>query len=486
MPLSREAQALADTFTAGLTADQRTNFNNAVRNSPALENQINAAVASGDLRGFSLLPAGTNAGGQFNPTSRTLELPASIMTTPSGRGARFDAGELTFVMGHEIQHSINRPTLATAYSTFDTEVNRIGRSAQPTHDYTAPLNALLNANRNDEATANIAGYNATVGMLRSTNGGRNPTLEEIYRANPGRMQDVITASSGRPTTYALRDGYTLNADMSMTPGTANARGVSNTQAMGQYYYDKPASQARLGANGDSNYQNYYAANPLSTIARVELANAPAHAANGLRPQLCLNMTTLGIDEAQLERNGLDLGGSGLRQPYVNTGTNPPTQGHFDHTATSHRHVPITMPEPHAHSLSHGQSRHPAVQQAMDALDRSPNIPADAFGANRLNAATGIALHAASQNLRPDHIVFNERQDALIAVQGPLSAPTSSLSTPLPAAQAIATDVGAGQRQLESLQPTPGGALVAGALGAAQTGRELAPQDSLAQDAAKPR
>lgn len=488
MPLSREAQTLADNFTAGLTADQRTNFNNALQNSPALVTQINAAVASDDLRGFSLLPAGTHAGGQYDPTGRTLQLPASIMTSPAAP-ARFDPGELTFVAGHELQHAINRPTVAAAYTAFDTDVNRIGRSAQAVHDYTPPLNTLLAANRNDESTANIAGYNATVDMLRGTNGGRNPTYEEIYRANPGRMQDVIAVTPGTPQTYALRPGYTLNADMTMTPGTANATGVTNTQAMGQYYFDMPASRANLGHNGDSNYQNYYAANPVGTIARVEQFYAPTHAANGITTQLHLNMGTLGINEAQLERNGLNLGGAGGRQTYYDTSTTPPTQGRFDDTQATHRHVPMT-PTPHAPSpsdappahtpASHGQPSHPAVQNAMDALDRSPNIPSDAFGANRTNVAAGVALHAASQDVRPDHIVFNDQRSGLIAVQGALSDPTARLSSPLPVAQAITTDLPTAQRGLEALQPNQGQTQP-------QPGRDLAPQqqDVPVQEAARP-
>lgn len=478
MPLSREAQALADNFTAGLTADQRTNFNNAMQNSPALVTQINAAVASGDLTGFALLPAGTNAGGQYDPAARTMQIPASIMTSPAAP-ARFDPGELTFVMGHEIQHAINRPTVATALTTFDTEVNRIGQSTAAVHDYTAPLNTLLNANRNDESTANIAGYNATVDMLRSGNGNRNPTLEEIYRANPGRMQDIITATPGAPpapTTYALRTGYTLNADMTM------AASADNIRTMGQNYYDMPASRAGLGHHGDSNYQNMYAANPLSTIARVELLNAPYHAANGRSPQLHLNMTTLGINEVQLERNGLDFQGDGTRQRYYDTSTTPPTQGHFDHTATTHQHVPITPQAPPRDAAAPerapaAQSSHPAVEQALHALDRSPNIAADAFGPDRLRVATGVALHAAAEGIRPDHVVLNDRRTDLIVVQGELSDPGARLSTPLPLAQAQTTDLSAAQRNLDTLQPQ----------GQPQPGRDLAQQqqDSPVQEASRP-
>ena len=42
--------------------------------------------------------------------------------------------------------------------------------------------------------------------------------------------------------------------------------------MGRHYFDQPAATARLGANGDSNYQNYYATNLVSFAVQVERAN----------------------------------------------------------------------------------------------------------------------------------------------------------------------------------------------------------------------
>ncbi len=466
MPLSTAAQAQVDAFNTSLTADQRTNFANALSHSPALVDQINAAVASGDLNGFSLLPAGTNAGGQYNPTSRTMEIPGSIISSPAS--GRYDAGELTFVMGHEIQHAINRPVQAAATATLAAEGNRIGQSTSEHHDYTAVLATRLAANRADEASAHIAGYNATVSMVRA-NGNANPSLEDIYRANPGRMGDFIAVTPGTPATYALRAGLTTNADMSMPINAAN------TEAMGRHYYDQPAATARLGANGDSNYQNYYATNLVSFAAQVERANAPTHAAAGRHPQLELNMASLGISEAQIERNGLNLGTAGGRQPYVDIGTHPPTPGNLDHTTATHRHVPITMPEVQAPGArAQGADGHPAVRQAMDALDRSPNIPADAFGADRQRVAAGIAAHAAGQGLTPDHVVFNDRRTDLIAVQGSLSDPSARIATPLPVQQALQTDPQQAVARIDAQpagpQPTPQPQL----------------QEAAQQDAAKPR
>ncbi|MGN6152804.1 MAG: XVIPCD domain-containing protein [Lysobacteraceae bacterium] len=468
MPLSAAAQTQVDAFNTSLTPDQRTNFASALSHSPALVDQINAAVASGDLNGFSLLPAGTHAGGQYNPTARTMEIPASIISTPAG--GRYNAGELTFVMGHEIQHAINRPTQAAADATLATEGNRIGQSASLHHDYTGVIATRLAANRVDEASAHLAGYNATVSMVRA-NGNANPSLEDIYRANPSRMQDFIAVTPGTPSsTYALRPGLTANADMSLPVNAAN------TEAMGRHFFDKPASASRLGANGDSNYQNYYATNLVSFAVQVERANAPTHAAAGRSPQLELNMSTLGISEAQIERNGLNLGAAGGRQPYVDIGTTPPTPGNLDHTATTHRHVPITVPDVQAPPapVRAPEGDHPAVRHAMDALDRSPNIPADAFGADRQRVAAGVAAHAAAQGITPDHVVFNDRRTDLIAVQGSLSDPSAKIATPLPVNDALRTDLQQAMAKIDAPQPN------------GQTQTFAPPAQDAAQQDAKPR
>ena len=433
--LSAQAQAQVTAFNASLDPVQRINFANALNGSPALVTQINSAVAANQLSGFSLLAPGTHAGGQFNPATRTMELPATIISSPAS--GTYNPNELTFVMGHEIQHAINAPAQAAATQTFVNDVRAVAQGTGATHDYTAAVSARLQANRNDEATAHIAGFNALVGMVRNTNA--TPSLEDIYRAHPGRMNDFIAVTPGTPNTYALRPGLTLNADMTMTPDAAN------TTAMGQHYYGKPATSARIGPNGDSDYQNYYGAAWIGYAAQMERAYAPTHAAAGRNPQFTLNMSTLGVNEVQLERNGLNLGGAGNTQAYTNTGTAPPTRGTFHHTAGTNLHVPIALPSVDVPQQSG------AVRQAMDALDRSPNIGAAEFGADRGRVAAGVAVHAANHGLTPDHVVFNDRRTDLIAVQGELSDPAARLSPPLAVADALRTDPAAAQQRLDTLQ-----------------------------------
>jgi hypothetical protein len=64
--LSSQPQALLPAFgqQQGVAADQVRNLEGVISSSPTLVHQVNAAVASGHLTEFQLLPAGTHAGGE--------------------------------------------------------------------------------------------------------------------------------------------------------------------------------------------------------------------------------------------------------------------------------------------------------------------------------------------------------------------------------------------------------------------------------------
>jgi len=424
MTLTAQAQLTVDAFTAELTADQRSNFTAAIQSAPVLAGQINAAVASNDLRGFALLAPGTNAGGQYGPDSRVIELPASILTTRAG-ASRFDPGELTFALGHEVQHAVARPIQEAATQLMVQETNRIGRSSQEIRDYTAVIGARLAAHRQDEAEAHIAGFNATVSMVHGANANQTPSLDDLYRANPGRMRDFIAQVPGNPPTFQLRSGLSLNADMTMSPTPAN------TESMGRHFYDQPANQIRIGSNGDSDYQNFYAAGWVGFVAQVERAYAPVHAASGTAPELRINLGALGLNEVQLERNGVDLGSSGGRQPYIDIGTTPPTPGHFDHTLDSNLHIPIPPPGVAPTMNQPGSPEHGLYLESRSAVERMEVSLGRGFSADseKLTQAAALAGYAAGMD-HIDHAVISTHKrngqtivgENLIVVQGALDDP----------------------------------------------------------------
>jgi hypothetical protein len=107
---------------------------------------------------------------------------------------------------------------------------------------------------------------------------------------------------------------------------------------------------------------------------------------------------------------------------------------------------------------HRHPGHERFQQAIDAIDRSPNIPPGTFSGERLQQAAAnlayVSLAGAErpqggQNERLDRIdftVFNKDGTGLIAGQGELGNPASKLAF-LPAAQDNATSLGQASQQV---------------------------------------
>lgn len=334
--LTPEAQAVIDDFInqPGVTQDHLDNLQAAIEASPAFITQINDAVAQGHLTRIAPL-TNPNAGGEYDEQNREMRLPlARLATPPAGPGqaalAEANASEVTFVLGHELQHGFNRVATQQAYTDFFDDVGRIAQNDPPPRDYTAPAAALIGQNRRDEAGAEIAGWNAIVG--RVGNGNPAPTLQDIYEANPARMADFIDVTGSPPAaTYALKPNLTINADMSMS---ANA---ANIEAMGQNYFDKPPGQTRLGALGNSDYANYYGAYAVSVIGQVEQHYNPPQPGVAT-PQVGLDLTRLKLSEQTMEENGIDLGAGTATLPYCDLGKQPPTPHVFQDTDTTHAHV----------------------------------------------------------------------------------------------------------------------------------------------------
>jgi hypothetical protein len=329
-PLSPQAQALLTQFgkQPGVTPDQAANLQNVINGSPALTSQVNAAVAAGHLQHFALLPIGTHAGGTYNGATKTIDLPPYALSTPASP-ATFDSAELTFVLGHEVQHSFNHAAMQKAYAGFYTEAET---AAKTSHDYTNAVGNLIFANRRDEAGAEVAGWNALVGMVKSKN--PHATLADVYNASP-RASDFVAMNPGPPQAHTLRPNLSVNPDLTMSPTAANIEG------MGKNYFDKSPSITRLGHHGNSDYANYYGAYAIGVVSQMETKHAKPDAPS----QITINMAQLHLSEKLTEENGINLGpGTPAPQRYFDSSTNPPTQHAFDHTFTSHTHIPIAAQE----------------------------------------------------------------------------------------------------------------------------------------------
>lgn len=442
--LSAETERLLGEFAGktDVTSDQVDNLRNVIAGSPVLAKQVDAAIAAGHLQHFELQPAATSAGGTYLGDTKSIALPASSLSTPAPP-AKLDSTDLTFVLGHEIQHGFNHAATARAEELFEADLLEVAGRVTG-RDYTEAIGTLLAANRRDEASANIEGWNALVSQVRTAK--PDATLQDLYDANP-RSKQFVRLQPGPPITYAVHPDLTLNDDLSMTATTANIEG------MGKHYYDEGVS-SRLGHHGNSDYQNYYGAHAISRACEYEAVNP---APDGIS-RMEVNMKKLGLDESLLEQNGLYLGeGSPPRQPYFDTSTSPSTLHYFDHTEGTHTHVPITaqhategdgIPTP----LAEGRDRslHEQIRGKVAELDAANGRSFDA-SSERLSAS--LLVLARENGLdRVDHVVLSRQGgDAgaaqnIFVVKGPLDDP-ASLRASSPTAEAAQRPV---QESLDTL------------------------------------
>jgi hypothetical protein len=228
-------------------------------------------------------------------------------------------------MGHEMQHGFNHAMTAQAYATFDRDVRT---TAASTHDYTNAISNLIASNRRDEASAEIAGWNALAGMVKTQN--PDASFRDIYRASP-RAYDFIQRGADQTRPFEPLQNLVFEPDLTLMATS------ENIEAMGKNYFDKTGNLARLGHHGQSDYANYYGAYAVGVASQRDAANSHA----GAPVRMTINMDQLKLSERLMEENGIHLGpGSPGPQPYWDSSTTPASLHHFDHTHTSHTYIPI--------------------------------------------------------------------------------------------------------------------------------------------------
>ncbi|MEJ1166243.1 hypothetical protein V9K97_21245 [Variovorax sp. CCNWLW186] len=327
-----------------ITQEMVNNLQSTINGSPALAQEIKKAVTppgpgqKAPLQHFVPL-SGTVAGGTYDGTTKTMSLPPTSLSTP------FNSVDMTFVLGHEVQHAFNHAAMTAASQSFNTETWQIAQSNSLAHDYTGAIGRLTQASREDEASAQIAGWNALLSRQQQIT--PHAGLDNMLGTRNFRVRDFVeldrNSNSAQP-----RPGLAFNPDttLSQTP--------ANIVAAGQYYFDKPPKgtpgvpenqTTGIGFHGDSDYRNYYGAHAVGRA--IDMERSYAQPVNGLAPNMQFDMSRLGLREDLMERNGITIGKNpGTPQPYNDTSQLPPAPRHFDHTNTpagvpnSHQHVPV--------------------------------------------------------------------------------------------------------------------------------------------------
>lgn len=277
-----------------------------------LTQQLNTASACGDLAAIDILVPGSNLGGAYTADTRRMAVSPVMLDDPV---------ETAFVLGHETQHALNRRQVDKADQRFQTE---LVNAATGDRNYTAATEQMIKALREDEARANLAGWNAMIDYLHDQHPGL--TLTDVARETPRTADFLHRTPSGR---VRLRPDLTADRRMQFdfTP--------DNVEAMGRAYFDKPPHQARLGRHGNSDYANRYGAWIVGAVAECDRHHHPKPS----RP-LRLDLARCGLRRDLMEQNGIDFG-SVDHEPMacLDASTEPAVTEHLHHTAHSHPHQP---------------------------------------------------------------------------------------------------------------------------------------------------
>ena len=330
-----------------VTPDMSNNLQGTLNGSPALADDIKRAATTIDpmqpqhriLESFAFTAPGAGVGGSFSAPTHSMNLVSeSLMTTtPPGGTGRYDAHDLTFVIGHEVQHGFNAQAATQARASFVADVRTLAATPGPVHDYTALVERRIQAGREDEASAHISGWKALRSRVEHERG--SVSLAAIDRADHSRAADFLEVRNGA---LVPRANVQLDADLSMTHTPANIVG------MGHNYFDRPVNPApgdnrqamHLAHGGVEDYPNYYAGWAVAVIGSEE--RAAAHG-RGRAPQIQINMAHAALSESMMEQAGLNLAPAKQAVPYLDSSTQPATAHRFDHTADGphqYQSVPI--------------------------------------------------------------------------------------------------------------------------------------------------
>lgn len=178
--------------------------------------------------------------------------------------------------------------------------------------------------------------------------------------------------------------------------------------------------------------------------------------NADNPEITVNLNRLVRDGSFAEFNI----GPAPRSQALHPGDPAPEQGAATQSAPPASSAPAPSPADTPAITDRAHPGHERFQQAMGAIERSPNIPAGTFSGERLQQAAANLAYASlagaqrpqgGQNERLDRIdfaVFNHDRSGLIAGQGEVGHPTARLAL-LPATHDGATSLAQASLQIHA-------------------------------------
>jgi hypothetical protein len=431
-------------------------------NTPELNTRVLEAIGAGNLQHFEALsPERRSSGaiGAYSPTLNTMRLPLDLLEVAATDPVA--ANRVRITLGHEIEHAVNKADVVSSREAFETQVRGIAAGTSP-HDYTEAVGARNGSMREREARDEIAGVNVLAASVRRSN--PDATLEDMYLASPRDMRAYITEDlSASPPTYAARAGLRFNTDLSLTPD------AHNVERMAQAFYD-PGYPARYGTQ------------MLAKINEIETetqANARRLDPTGYTPpEVRVDLNRAGIAGAIVPAGITDTSVRRL-EPEEPSPRSRAAVSEMDATPLYTHAAPATSAPASAHATQDSQApysssditdpQHPGrlrFQQAIHAIEHSPNISPGTFTGERLHqAAANLAYASLAAEERPgiggrnealsriDFAVFNKDRSAVIGGEGELGNAAAKLAW-LPGTQDNSNALSATSQRMHDLLQDP--------------------------------
>ena len=334
-------------------ATEGKNLRELVGNTPELKQYMLDAIGQGNLTSINPLDAETRAKrvvGSYDSTSRSVQLPMDYLAISDKDPSA--ANMLRMTVGHELQHAINRDSIAASQDNLNTAIDTISQGPSP-HDYTAALKTKNAESRDREARDEMAGFNVLAAHVKREN--PDATQQELYRklydSQPSEMANYFDTKGTAPNqTYEPKPGITLN-DTFQVEATKE-----NVEAFGTYYYDGRNYPARyMGAN-------------IEDIAKREKTT---NEGNPEPPEVRVNLGELGLTQGT---PGQPLGQNEVTLPSNVVDTTVPRLGPAQPSPAQTPAAPGAGHDGHDHGAhleghQHASNRH--VQELVDS-HKDPN------------------------------------------------------------------------------------------------------------------
>lgn len=287
-------------LTEELPTGKKSEIEEAIASSPYLQQRMTEAIQANQLKHIRLIPPGASERGHYNAREKAIYISADTFLDPILQNRRNRLDVLTSTLGHETGHALNTKESDKTLYFVTAQVIEEMRAAGPSGSVdVTPLFAIhQRAARRDEAMAEIDGWNALASRIQHTNSGNISHKEMLDRA---KLTTGCVNRDSRDVPQLAR-GIVLDQDMHMADTRLPKAGAINVEPVAQCHFDQSARS--LGAQGKADYRNYYGASLIEQIGQDTTA--------WIRPPLIkLDMARLGLDPAQLESTGLNLGGKDL-------------------------------------------------------------------------------------------------------------------------------------------------------------------------------